>query len=50
MKMMGRRRPHQAGFTTVELLAVVAVVGILATIALTSYMKWTDWAKTSSTR
>ncbi|MFV0477658.1 MAG: pilin [Parahaliea sp.] len=38
--------PHRhAGFTLVELMMVVAVVGILATIALQAYMQYTHRAR-----
>ncbi len=35
--MQSGMRPNQRGFTLVELLVVVAVVGVLSTIALTFY-------------
>ncbi|MCA9624105.1 MAG: hypothetical protein KC731_34010 [Myxococcales bacterium] len=44
-------RPRgQAGFSTVELLAVVAMVGIMAAIAITSYRKWLDYSRTAQTK
>ena len=42
-----QRRSQQAGFTLAELLAVVVMVGILATIAAVSYRRYMTSAKVS---
>ena len=41
-------RPRQRGFTLVELMVVVVVVGILAMIAIPSYSRYTMRAKRSA--
>lgn len=45
-----RRKRAQKGFTLVEMMVVVVIIGILGTVVVTSAMYWADKAKINATK
>ena len=44
------RRPHSAGFTLIEIVLVIVIIGILATVAMRSGRAMYDTARVEQTK
>jgi general secretion pathway protein G len=47
---MSRRQSSRAGFTLVELIVVIAIIGVLATVLIVRYSGQTDQAKVAAAK
>ena len=45
-----RRKPHEAGFTLVELMVVIVIIGLLATVVIINVLPSQDRAMTEKAR
>ena len=50
LRRQRRRRPREDGFTLVELMVVIVIIGLLATVVIINVMPATDRAATTKAR